>query len=818
MKFYRWVMALLLLVYYPYSQIHSEQEIRSSSPQYSLSREMGTIIVTYQTDQKGSMLDRIHFWLINEAEERTLYPKKEEYVRTSHTCEERTVVISHLPLGKYRIEFILPSSVPVIETIPSQEVTLGEKSIVKVEQVINLTDEGGKKPVRWFPFSYPWKFAVIYTNWYYPPIVPYRYANLSVTSNLPTRWRILKDDRVVFSGNGSIYNASIRPGYGYLVDAQDVPGYTLSTAPQGYFDVYADQNITVELYYQKDIGYLQIDAGPVPFNEPMHMSISFMPDRERPPLEVTLQPVNGYLGWKSGPLDSGPYLIVYTFPGQSPIAQNILLQKDQILNLVPPIGVGVPLSPPPSPNVNLQPGQILVRTNIPQAIFSLIDSRGERISDSQGLSHTFTRLKPGHYTVEFSSSDKELYIPPAPVSILVEPGATSEAEATYNIKGSLTIRGNLSHFALQFVPQDTTAIPFREEVFNRSKVLQLPEGDYSITPVALPDMPKDVFLPAPELVSIKSTFPQTLFFDFEQKKKGAESKAGMVQPSQTITPTTFLLVPAGVVIVGDPFKDNKQNENPAKEVLLQAFEISTYLVTNLQYADWLNNLLKKQAIKLDPAHPGQVLNLKGDLLLKTLEADPLAQISFHNKIFGVIPGKEKHPVIQVTWEGARQYCEDNGYRLPTEAEWEKAAGMAVTKEGEPLKKYKYGFSRDEISRSWANYKDETKPIHQIRVMTTPVGFYNGDNLLPLATQDREQIRTHDARSPVGAYDMSGNVWEWVAPANPSLSQVEHVVKGGCYDSLAAGVRVSERLLLPQGYSDVFTGFRPARNATPTGSH
>jgi formylglycine-generating enzyme required for sulfatase activity len=106
------------------------------------------------------------------------------------------------------------------------------------------------------------------------------------------------------------------------------------------------------------------------------------------------------------------------------------------------------------------------------------------------------------------------------------------------------------------------------------------------------------------------------------------------------------------------------------------------------------------------------------------------------------------------------------------------------------------------------------------VLTTPVGFYNGINTVK---KDSLSIQTKLAKSPVETFDMSGNVWEWVEdwydetyyknmpqdnPKGPSSGSLK-VVKGGCYDSLADGVRVAERLgLLPQ-YSDQYTGFRIA---------
>ena len=270
-------------------------------------------------------------------------------------------------------------------------------------------------------------------------------------------------------------------------------------------------------------------------------------------------------------------------------------------------------------------------------------------------------------------------------------------------------------------------------------------------------------------------------------------------------------VPAGVAIIGEPFAIDMQNERTSKEEYIPSFFIGMFEVTNLQYATWLNRALQsRKAFEGNPSRPGYILNDKAQVLCKTLLADPMSQLSVQKKegstLIIPVPGKEDYPVIHVTWHGAQAFCQDNGLRLPTEAEWEKAAGMAIVKHGEPATKYKYGFGQNVINPTWANYKDSPAPLKQTEVLTTPVGFYNGINFITNYSQ------THDAKSPVGAYDMSGNVWEWIAggDANGQSVQENRIVKGGCYDSLSEGVRVAERLSLPPDYSDIYTGFRVAK--------
>jgi formylglycine-generating enzyme required for sulfatase activity len=164
----------------------------------------------------------------------------------------------------------------------------------------------------------------------------------------------------------------------------------------------------------------------------------------------------------------------------------------------------------------------------------------------------------------------------------------------------------------------------------------------------------------------------------------------------------------------------------------------------------------------------------------------------HEPYWGI---HDDHPVVYVTWEEAKEYCEWAGGRLPSEAEREKAA------RGTDDRKYPWGDEEPDkeravFRRSWG---------HEA---TGAVG-------------------THPAgASPYGLQDMGGNVWEWCSdwyddgyyaespyrdPKGPPSGNA-HVVRGGSWDSRPAVLSSSCRSWGHRGYRDGDFGFRCAMNA------
>jgi formylglycine-generating enzyme required for sulfatase activity len=230
-----------------------------------------------------------------------------------------------------------------------------------------------------------------------------------------------------------------------------------------------------------------------------------------------------------------------------------------------------------------------------------------------------------------------------------------------------------------------------------------------------------------------------------------------VEPPQGVTvPEGMVYIPPWQFIMGE-------EDNIRIASLKEGFFIDKYSVTNAQFCAFLNergNQQKggKEWIDLEGGYEKEKCRIKKD-----------------GNRFAVDSGFEDHPVVSVTWYGARAYAQWAEKRLPAEEEWEKAA------RGIDGRVYPWG---NEFDKDKCNI-DESKIGHP-----TPVKDYK------------------EGRSPYGCHDMAGNVWEWTDSWYDEGE--ERVLRGGSWTLNRGSARCAFRLWINPGNRYYTTGFRCAR--------
>lgn len=218
-------------------------------------------------------------------------------------------------------------------------------------------------------------------------------------------------------------------------------------------------------------------------------------------------------------------------------------------------------------------------------------------------------------------------------------------------------------------------------------------------------------------------------------------------------PGEMVTIPPGPFIMGSDH--GPEDERPAHAITLAAYAIDRFPVTNAQLAEFLN------AVGHANSHGERLYDID----------DPDARIHRVGGAWRADQGYETHPAVEVSWVGARDYCAWRGKRLPTEAEWEKAA------RGGDGRRYPWGDAPPDRSRArYATGWNETAAVG---------GHAAG-------------------ASPYGAHDMAGNAWEWVASAyRPYPYRADdgredlaagpvRATRGGGHDSPAEEITTTQR--------------------------
>lgn len=296
----------------------------------------------------------------------------------------------------------------------------------------------------------------------------------------------------------------------------------------------------------------------------------------------------------------------------------------------------------------------------------------------------------------------------------------------------------------------------------------------------------------------------------------APTETSTPTPAPTATPTatpypdlvdvpggSMTLIPGGFFQMGAEaeslneecalFRDGCQADwfsasEPVHTILLGRYYIDIHEVTNEAYSAFLNEAGASCSGKpcFDPEH---------------------SQISLSGNIYSAAPDNALLPAAGVTWHGAAAYCEWREARLPTEAEWEKAA--AWDESGSLSRQYPWG---NEFDGQRLNFCDVSCAEQQANSKYDD-GYTKA---APVAS-------FMDGRSAAGLFDMAGNVWEWVAdwydptwyanspesdPRGPEEGE-EKVVRGGSWFDTGNFTSSAIRFPSSPDNADQTIGFRCA---------
>lgn len=294
----------------------------------------------------------------------------------------------------------------------------------------------------------------------------------------------------------------------------------------------------------------------------------------------------------------------------------------------------------------------------------------------------------------------------------------------------------------------------------------------------LPDTP----IPAPT----ETTMPSLTDTPVPGTQLPVELPTSTAEPSPTSAPTALpptvfkhgvemVIVPAGSFVMG--YNEGYANERPEHEVYLDAFYIDLTEVTNRDYQACV------EAVDANHCPPRGL--------------DDIGSPS-RFKYYG-LEAYNDYPVILVSWDEAQTYCKWRGGHLPTEAQWEKAARW----DPETGENYLFPWGTGSLDPYYLNYDSNFGD-------TTRVKNYPG------------------GVSPVGAFDMAGNVAEWVFdwyrdnyyemspyenPVGPETGEFR-VLRGGSYESKGSDLTTPSRELMKPATKLQTLGFRCAW--TPSG--
>lgn len=326
----------------------------------------------------------------------------------------------------------------------------------------------------------------------------------------------------------------------------------------------------------------------------------------------------------------------------------------------------------------------------------------------------------------------------------------------------------------------------------------------------------------------------------KEKKHSSVSSSSTISHKNVEVPQGMVWVEGELYLMGTTQEEGMVGEYPKHEVKVDGFFIDLYEVTNREFKQFVDEtgyvttaekkpdweILKTQCPPGTPQPADSLLQAGSIVYFKTSHISNYQDYSqWWRYVYGAnwqhplgpkstLDSLWEHPVVHISWYDAMAYAKWSGKDLPTEAEWELAAGAA--------KNYKY---------PWGNASPDEKLPQS--------NFFQGN--FPATNSKKDGfVRTSPKGSfpanPYGIYDLGGNVWEWCKdwhhakyfqqcqqigvvenPIGPTSSYdpnepytAKRVVKGGsflCNDSYCSGYKLSRKMSMDPYSAADHTGFR-----------
>ncbi len=252
-------------------------------------------------------------------------------------------------------------------------------------------------------------------------------------------------------------------------------------------------------------------------------------------------------------------------------------------------------------------------------------------------------------------------------------------------------------------------------------------------------------------------------------------------PLQKTSLENMVKIPSGKFPMGTQIENDRHwgdtDEEPVHEVFLDTYLIDRFEVTSKEFSDFLNH-------HQTDSH-------------KYIELGNAVTIEKVNGTYRSRKGLENYPANRISWFGANTYCQWKGKRLPTEAEWEKAA--------KGIEQRSFPWGNEFPNNQWVTFRRKFSD-------------YGFQVMEPVDSMEK-------GKSPYGIHHMAGNVWEWVSdwyaadyydespknnPQGPP-SGISKVLRGGNWYFKAYYMRTTYRFNERPDVFKVWQGFRCAKS-------